>query len=61
MRLKRIKQRGENNCTDVEKGSAQNKKNIEVSLTNHTLFRLLRTFRLFQLSGLLKLFSDILL
>lgn len=53
MRLKRIKQRGENNCTDVEKGSAQNKKNIEVSLTNHTLFRLLRTFRLFQLSGLL--------
>lgn len=61
MRLKRIKQRGENNCTDVEKGSAQNKKNIEVSLTNHTLFRLLRTFRLFQLSGLLKLLSDILL
>ena len=53
MRLKRIKQRGENNCTDVEKGSAQNKKNIEVSLTNHTLLRLLRTFRLFQLSGLL--------
>ena len=61
MRLKRIKQRGENNCADVEKGSAQNKKNIEVSLTNHTLFRLLRTFRLFQLSGLLKLLSDILL
>ena len=61
MRLKRIKQGGENDCTDVEKGSAQNKKNIEVSLTNHTLFRLLRTFRLFQLSGLLKLFSDILL
>ena len=61
MRLKRIKQRGENNCTDAEKGSAQNKKNIEVSLTNHTLFRLLRTFRLFQLSGLLKLLSDILL
>lgn len=61
MRLKRIKQRGENNFTDVEKGSAQNKKNIEVSLTNHTLFRLLRTFRLFQLSGLLKLLSDILL
>lgn len=61
MRLKRIKQSGENNCADVEKGSAQNKKNIEVSLTNHTLFRLLRTFRLFQLSGLLKLLSDILL
>lgn len=53
MRLKRIKQGGENDCTDVEKGSAQNKKNIEVSLTNHTLFRLLRTFRLFHLSGLL--------
>ena len=61
MRLKRIKQTGENNCTDVEKGSAQNKKNIGVSLTNHTLFRLLRTLRLFQLSGLLKLLSDILL